>query len=151
MDRERISEAFRSYLEGKGLKQNGLSLQSFLPIFLGYNRDVQFKEVDRSDDGDMLLFQYGTHDWGEGQFFEVDFTRQFYEVFAERDGHEIHQQSITFFFDPVGFEDIERFNTWSTEHDDFTGFENTIRNSLGFAAALTKSPVKQSVTVEHVC
>lgn len=35
-------------------------------------------------DGDMLLFQYGTHDWGAGPLFEFELTRQFVEL--ERDG-----------------------------------------------------------------
>ncbi len=28
------------------------------------------------NDGDMLLYQWGTYDWGEGESFEFDITRQ---------------------------------------------------------------------------
>jgi hypothetical protein len=28
-------------------------------------------------DGDLLLAQFGTYDWGSGEYFELDLTRQF--------------------------------------------------------------------------
>ena len=50
--------------------------------------------------GDMLLFQWGTHDWGSGDHFELNITRQFIEQEFEDDGA-ISQLSLTFKFKPT--------------------------------------------------
>jgi hypothetical protein len=136
MDAERAERAFRDYLEGKGLNEKDLSLSSFVSIFIGYYNDVQFPELDPASDGDLLLFQYGTYDWGEGRYFEVDFTRQFYEVFHENDDHEIYQQRFTFYFAPAQFESVASFKTWSSSHQDLEDFESAIKQSVGYSQAI---------------
>ena len=55
--------------------------------------------VTASDsDTDGLLIQYGTYDWGEGEHFELDFTRQF--TYYDSDGEylEMAQLHCTLFF-----------------------------------------------------
>ena len=49
--------------------------------------------------GDMLLYQWGTYDWGEGEHFELDLTRQFVEEDKEGDDA-ISQLHLTFRFPP---------------------------------------------------
>lgn len=44
---------------------------------IAFYGEVRADDVDLESDGDMLLFQWGTHDWGNGPMFEVDITRQF--------------------------------------------------------------------------
>ncbi len=55
-----------------------------------------------SADGDMCLFQWGTHDWhdGRGELFEIDFLRQF---MIEEDGEYDHMEQLhcTFRFSPT--------------------------------------------------
>jgi hypothetical protein len=55
-----------------------------------------------SEDGDMCLFQWGTHDWGDGrgERFEIDFLRQF---MIEVDGEYDHMEQLhcTFEFEPT--------------------------------------------------
>jgi hypothetical protein len=55
-----------------------------------------------SEDGDMCLFQWGTHDWadGRGERFEIDFLRQFT---IEVDGEYDHMEQLhcTFEFEPT--------------------------------------------------
>lgn len=151
MDEDRAEEALRSFLEGKGVNLASLSPQSFLPVFICYYREVEFPELDRLQDQDMLLFQYGTYDWGDGRFFEIDFTRQFYEFETTTEDHEIHQQSVTFYYEPRAFEKIESFNAWSNEFSDLTGFEEVIAKSIGLVRALDEPIVRLAITVEHVC
>jgi hypothetical protein len=50
-------------------------------------------------DGDMLLFQWGTYDWGKGRHFELNITRQFIEQGLE-DDDAISQLSLTYRFTP---------------------------------------------------
>jgi hypothetical protein len=49
-------------------------------------------------DGDTLLFQWGTYDWGRGEQFEINITRQFRRGAGEED--EIAQLGLTFTLSP---------------------------------------------------
>ena len=50
-----------------------------------------------SQNGDILLFQWGTYDWGDGKHFEINLTRQFIESAAE-DDDAISQLQLVFRF-----------------------------------------------------
>jgi hypothetical protein len=49
---------------------------------------------------DMLLFQWGTYDWGEGAHFELDITRQVI-LPDEEDDDAIWQLHMTYLFLPT--------------------------------------------------
>jgi hypothetical protein len=57
------------------------------------------EDVDLTADGDMLLFQWGTYDWGDGPSFQYDITRQLVE--SGRDDPDIWQLSLTAHFVPT--------------------------------------------------
>src|SRR5689334_3955432 len=50
-------------------------------------------------DGDMLLYQWGTYDWGHGERFEINISRQFIESTDDEQGT-MRQLSLTFRFEP---------------------------------------------------
>ena len=64
----------------------------------GFYKDVRADDVDLESDGDMLLFQWGTYDWGSGPMFEVDVTRQLIRGTGEDD--DIWQLHLTYRFAP---------------------------------------------------
>lgn len=41
-----------------------------------YNENRAIDAMSLEEDGDMLLFQWGTYDWGNGKHFEIGLTRQ---------------------------------------------------------------------------
>jgi hypothetical protein len=51
-------------------------------------------------DGDMLLFQFGTWDWGSGDRFQVDLTRQFIIPGDSDDDDVMSRFALTRYFDP---------------------------------------------------
>jgi hypothetical protein len=70
--------------------------------------------MPREQDGDGILAQYGTYDWGDGPRFSLDMTRQF--CFEDADGEYDHmsQLNCTFDFEPT--EELRAFgaqNLWS--------------------------------------
>ncbi len=70
-------------------------------------------------DGDMLLFQWGTYDWGAGRHFELNITRQFIEEDLEGDDA-ISQLSLTFRFDPTDqLEELGAGNRWCDGPSEF--------------------------------
>ena len=151
MNEDKITEAFCGYAERKVINLDELSLSDFPRLIIEYYSELEFPELDRADDGDMLLFQYGTYDWGDGPFFEVDFTRQFYQFFADAEDHEIIQQSFTFYFDPERFRHIEPFDLWSNTVTSFSEFEAAIVNTQGYREALAHPPEKFEISIEDVC
>lgn len=63
-------------------------------------------------DGDMLLYQWGTYDWGAGSHFELNITRQFIEA-SLQDDDAISQLSLTFRFAPsLSLEGLGTGNVW---------------------------------------
>jgi len=71
---------------------------------LAFYREVAVEGCSQNN-GDMVLFQWGTHDWGAGPAFEIDITRQFIDMHptdgdGEDDGDEqgrFSQLSLTYY------------------------------------------------------
>lgn len=71
-------------------------------------------------DSDMLLFQWGTYDWGTGRHFSLNITRQFIEENLQ-DDDAISQLSLTFRFEPTGeLEAIGEGNRWCDGPTEFS-------------------------------
>ncbi|MEM6290545.1 MAG: hypothetical protein AAGA54_04740 [Myxococcota bacterium] len=71
-----------------------------LAAMVDFYDEVRVEGVNMDEDGDMLLFQWGTYDWGEGLLFEVNVTRQLILLSLE-DDDAIWQLGLTFKFDPT--------------------------------------------------
>jgi hypothetical protein len=116
----------------KLLHASGKSLEALTPMegvstMLKFYRDVRALDCDLKEDGDMLLFQWGTHDWGRGggERFEVDITRQLIPMNTE---DEIWQLSLTFAFEPR-FEALRAGNKWCWHLEEVGDFENFLNES----------------------
>jgi hypothetical protein len=72
------AKSFERFLEDRGRTIDTLSGRDALPAF------IDWYQVERADDalgpnedGDMMLFEWGTYDWGHGPTFQYGVTRQF--------------------------------------------------------------------------
>jgi hypothetical protein len=82
----------------------------------------------------MLLFQWGTFDWGEGPRFELDITRQFIED-DEQDDDAISQLCLTFRFEPTAERDaLGDGNRWCDGLAEIAGFRQFAMSSAAFLA-----------------
>lgn len=70
-----------------------------LELAVAFYREVRAEDCDVDADGDMLLFQWGTYDWGSGPSFEFDVTRQF--ILTAGEAEDIWQLHLTLRFEPV--------------------------------------------------
>ena len=97
-------------------------------------------------DGDMLLFQWGTYDWGEGRHFELNITRQFIEQ-GLQDDDAISQLSLTYKFEPSDeHEAVGDGNHWCHSLDDLASFQALALSSPAYAlAADRRAPVVELV------
>jgi hypothetical protein len=76
-----------------------LDARSLQDLMLTFYASVRADDV-AVDDGDMLLFQWGTYDWGDGPRFEYDLTRQFITA-DEVDDDAIFQLAATLRYAPT--------------------------------------------------
>lgn len=149
MNQTILENSFLEFLQGKGLDIQGLSLKIFPNLFIEYVEKVKFSGFNEENNSDMLLFQYGNYDWGNGKYFEVNFTRQLYEIFADG-SHQILQLGITFYYDSETFSNVKSFNKWSWETESLEFFLQTIFDSDGFQNAHLQNSIKKEIFVNFI-
>ncbi len=115
------------------------SLETITPS-KGIDLMLEFYEQDAVDgcrndgQGDMLLYQWGTYDWGDGESFELDITRQL--IFGEGEDEDIFQLSLTFkFVATTELRQIASGNRWCSSREDLEGFRKFIHHSVPFLTA----------------
>src|SRR5215469_13437019 len=98
-----IPEKAKGEFEGR-IKRSGASVGNLVPeqgirLMLDYFKDVRVDNCE-VDDGDMLLFQWGNYNWGDGPSFHCNITRQFTRRQGEdeEDDATISQLSFTFHY-----------------------------------------------------
>ena len=99
MNPQEAKEAFEGYVRNRGAEVGTLSPSAGVDAMLGFYRDVRVDGRKPEQDGDMLLYQWGTHDWGQGTHFELDLTRQF--TLPPGGDEDIWQLGLTFRFAPT--------------------------------------------------
>ena len=90
--------AFEEFVENSGGSLPELTVRAGLAEMLSFYEFVSPGGCT-IENGDMLLYQWGTNDWGDGTQFEIKITRQFIELDAE-DDDAISQLQLTFKFPP---------------------------------------------------
>ena len=134
----------------KRIKATGHSLKA-LPLLEGIESMLLFYEEERIDgcdieeDSDMLLFQWGCNDWGEGEFFEVEIARQSMDQSGEDDN--IRQLRLIYKFEPdAKLRKIKDGNKWCASPDEVDAFRKFIHSSKAFEAGTKMTPKK--ITLE---
>lgn len=110
--------AFQDFTASKGIDLNASTSREGIEAMLEFR--AQAACVACSDD--MLLYQWGTYDWGNGKYFELDITRQFIEAELE-DDDAISQLSLTYKYQPSAELDaLGTSNCWEDATPDFRRF-----------------------------
>jgi hypothetical protein len=141
-------EEFERHLGGAGGNRTPSSPLAGIERMLAFYKEVRADDVDLDADGDMLLFQWGTYDWGSGEMFEVDITRQLIRGSGEDD--DIWQLHLTYRFPPAEpLRAIGKGNRWCARPDDAASFQQFM---IGHAAIdLVGSRNDGQVRLEYEC
>ncbi len=100
---------------------------------LAFFTEVAAEGVDLENDGDMLLFQWGIYDWGSGEHFSLDITRQFSVPCGE--DHEISQLSLTFKYPPeISLRALGEGNRWCYEQGEAESFASFVQGTPAYKA-----------------
>lgn len=133
MKPDESKQALQDLAASRGIDLNASTLREGIEAMLAFR--AQTVCVTCSDD--MLLYQWGSYDWGNGRYFEVNITRQFIE--AEGDGDDaISQLSLTYRYRPAsGLDAFGADNRWEDQPGDFREF---ILTSAPFLAVADAKP-----------
>jgi hypothetical protein len=124
---------FLKRLEAAGLSLDTLPPADGVEAMLSYYAEERAEGCDLDSDGDMLLFQWGTHDWGRGPAFEVSIVRQL--IVAEEEEDEPRQLDLRFRFEPAAGTSAGEGNRWCQSPDGLPEFRRFINRSASLKAA----------------
>lgn len=140
---------FKERLHSRGLDVSRLTPDAGFSEAFAFYRDVRpIGCQSKGLEGDMLLYQWGTYDWGKGKYFNLDLTRQFILEGTE-DDEGIFQLHLTFLYAPSPvLESVAEGNHWCRSPTDLSDFENFVRSSSSYRTALAQTPAKVELSYE---
>lgn len=135
---------FTRFLKTRGTSADKVSVRDGIDAMIEFYRSIRADDCSFDSDGDMLLFQWGTYDWGNGPRFELDITRQFIRAAGEDD--DIWQLSLTFVFPRNVITGGNRWCTHPAELDDFAAF---VQSHPAYVAAADVAPATIELDFEE--
>lgn len=140
---------FNKFAKANGVNLLKVSAKEGVEQMLAFFRDVKFEGLDE-EDGDMMLFQWGTCG-REDRLFEVNITRQFCEKDKEGDDA-LSQLYIGYFFDPTPDTDAlgSGSSMWCDQFYKLEDFSEFVMASKALALVAKKTPKKVCLVFEYV-
>ena len=141
--------AFESFAEGNGISLIGITPREGVAQIVAFFEAIPATGCD-GPSGDMLLFQWGTYDWGEGKNFELNITRQFIES-EVGDEDAISQLQLTFAFPPtIELANLGEGNRWCEGRDQLDAFREYVLSCQPLRAVAGRDPPRVSLTHSYV-
>jgi len=138
---DEMERVYADHIQELLSSENILCANSMVALSKKLFEEISIRELPMTEDSesDMLLFQYGTYNWGDahGEHFSLDITRQ---IIMPESG-EPYQLQFTLVYAPEAFCEVKSYNCWS---DDFKSTENFvahIKTTDGFVLAGQKTPL----------
>jgi hypothetical protein len=144
MKPEAAATEFEKFLAQRALDRTRLTAEQGVPAMLAFYSDERADGCRFDRDADMLLYEWGTYDWGSGEFFELSITRQLIHDSSGED-EDIWQLGLTFKFSPTHpLRTLGRGHRWCHDLGELEEFEGFLRASAPFqvVAAVVPTTVK---------
>ena len=98
----------------------------------------------------MLLYQWGTFDWGKGRFFNFDMTRQFNIADADDDDG-LFQLHMSFLYRPTdALISLGSGDRWCWTPDELPEFRDFVLSSPAYQAVARQKVTKIQIDFEPV-
>lgn len=148
MKADTAKEELERFLAARGLTLARLTPAQGIEVMLAFYAAVRVMDCDLDCDGDMLLFQWGTCDWGAGLRFQLEIIRQFISGCGEDDN--ICQLQLTFAFPPTELlRAIGKGDRWCPSPAEIGDFAAFIQSHSSLAAVGVRADAK--VTLHYEC
>jgi hypothetical protein len=140
---------FKQRLKQANIKLTDLQPMSGINLMLRFYKEIRCDKCSLEEDADMLLFQWGIYDWGVGEFFELDITRQLIRNSSCEDD-DIWQLSLTFkFVVTEKLRQVPEGNRWCPNLEALDEFVSFIENHASFA--LLQKQLAEKVELDYSC
>jgi hypothetical protein len=139
-------QEFEEILRGRGQHERDLNLADGCEALFDFYRDKRpnGRVFEQHEDADMLLFQWGTYDWGTGERFAFNLTRQLI-VCEDAEDEDIWQLSLTFEFEADNeLRALGNGDKWCHSLLELPEFREYVRRSAAFTAC-TEHQVRRTV------
>lgn len=136
---------FESFLARRGILLSSMGIPQLVESALSFYKTVKAAGLAEGTGTDMLLFQWGVYNWGQGEHFEFGITRQLVSADGE-DDDAISQLRFTAYFEPLpALRALPASNRWCESLADLPAFSVFVRDSAAFRSVQSLKPLKVSV------
>ncbi len=151
MKTKEAKEEFERFVDEAGAVVSEFKPIDAVRLMLDFYQQERAEGCDLQADGDMLLFQWGVHEWGQqGRYFEFNLTRQLIDGEGQ-DGENMTQLSLTCYFPPAPeLEALKPGSKWCASPDELAGFEYFVVKSPAFLAVGKTQPENVALTFGEV-
>jgi len=144
-------DAFEEFLASRRGSLDTIDASSALQLMIDFYIGVRADDVDLENGGDMLVFQWGTYDWGSGPSFQYDVTRQLISEGIDEDDTDdaFWQLSLTLHYVPTAeTQAMGGGDHWCAGLDRVDEFRKFIRDSAATALARRAAPRRVELRFE---
>ena len=125
-----------------GLTLNALKTEAAVGLMASFYKDQRAEGCRLEQQGDMLLYQWGTYSFGPPETFQLDLTRQFVEEAGEEDPP-MSQLSLTVHYLPTPeLRALGTGNRWCEHPDLLPDFERFIQTSEAYRQSGARAPAR---------
>lgn len=136
------------FIESKAPHLSSLSPADGIAEMLALYLEERDDGCEIDEDGDMLLYQWGCHDWGHGEMFEFNITRQFMDA-ADED-EVIWHLTLTFKFEPNdSLRSLAAGNRWCHSPDEIEDFRVFIESSPAYRTVADAKPDEVALDMQR--
>ena len=126
------AQALRRHLDSD---PRGTPLYDLVAAALSFYAEQPAEGLAADEDSDALLFQYGCYDWGEGERFEFDLTRQFVDADKTAAGAISQLRLTVYYLADEELRALGRHNAVCGGRDKLAAFREEVFVSPAFALA----------------
>jgi hypothetical protein len=146
-----LEAAFRQLVNDHGLRVQDIDAASALDLMTEFFDTTDVTGLAPDAPGDMLLFQTGTYDWGQGPSFQYDLTRQLIAAEPPDQGDDAFWQlSLTLHYEPTSETAALASETLWAEPAELTSFVNHVASSDAYAYARDAVPIRVEIHYSQV-
>lgn len=132
----------REFAARRGLDMEQVDAATCVELVTAWYELERAEEVDLAEDGDMLLFEWGTYDWG-GTSFRFSVTRQFIIAAMDAEDEGFWQLMCELHY-PVteATEALGSGTRWCGSPEELDGFRSFIAGAAAGVFARSRPPMK---------
>ncbi len=144
-------EELEKRIKQSGTPMAGLTLAQGIRLMISFYRAVRAEGCALNMCGDLLLFLWGTDDWGQGQTFTCEIMRHFIVTKkGEGDFGAMSQLSLTFHFTPSApLKKLREGKRWCSKPKDLAAFEAHIACTEACQATAGLRPNKVTLVYDE--